>query len=70
MSDDSKRMTENQKKMLFCIEGLRNRDKKYIEQNPDATPLAEYLLKHFFDDLHEDWQVLYNACKDRTGVVI
>lgn len=63
-------MTENQKKMLFCIEGLRNRDKKFIQQNPDAEPLAEHLLKHFFDDLGSDYDILYNACKDRTGVVI
>ena len=61
-------MTENQKKILFCIEGLRNRDKKYIEQNSNAAPLAEYLLKHFFDELGSDYQFLYEACKDRTGV--
>lgn len=63
-------MSEDEKKMLFCIEGLRNRDKKYLEQNPDAAPLAEWLLKHFFDHLGEDYTFLYDACKDRTGVNI
>lgn len=63
-------MTENQKKMLFCIEALRNRDKKYLQQNPEAEPVAEHLLKHFFDDLGDDYTFLYDACKDRTGVSI
>lgn len=63
-------MTENQKKMLFCIEGLRNRDKQYLSNNPDDHPLAEYLLKHFFDELGDDYKFLYDACKHRTGVSI
>lgn len=63
-------MTENQKKMLFCIEALRNVDKKYINENPGAEPVAEYLLKYFFDELGPDYTFLYEACKDRTGVKI
>lgn len=62
-------MTENQKKMLFCIEGLRNRDKKLIEADPETWPLAEYLLKHFFDEIGDELG-LYEAFKDRTGVKI
>jgi hypothetical protein len=62
-------MTENQKKMLFCIKGLRNRDKKLIEQNPEAWPLAEELLKYFFEEIG-DPHGMYELSKNRTGVKV
>lgn len=63
-----KNFTENQRKMLFCIEGLRNRDKKLIDTNPEAWPLAEELLKLFFEET--DMMDFYDVFKDRTGVKI
>ena len=44
-------MTENQKRMLFCIEVLRNRDKKFIEQNPEYVSFAEPLLEYFLEEI-------------------
>jgi hypothetical protein len=63
-----KSFTEHQKKMLFCIEGLRNRDKKLIDANPEVQPLAEELLKLFFEET--DMMNIYDMFKDRTGVNI
>ena len=63
-------MTDNQKRMLFCIEGLRNRDKKHLDNDPYAPPFAEYLLKHFFEELGEEYEPLYESLKGRTGVNI
>ena len=60
-------MTDNQKRMLFCIELLRNRDKKFIEQYPDQASLAEPLLEYFLDEIGRT--DLYDDLKDRTGVL-
>jgi hypothetical protein len=65
---DNLDFTERQKKMLFCIEGLRNRDKKLIDANPEVQPLAEELLKLFFEET--DMMNIYDMFKDRTGVNI
>ena len=47
-------MTENQKKMLFCIEVIRRREKAYLESNnSDKEPVGEQLMKLFFDEIGE-----------------
>jgi len=63
-------LSERQKKMLFCIEGLRNRDKKLIEQDlvQDKFPFAEELFKLFCEEHGQ--RDFYNMCKDRTGIKI
>lgn len=45
-------MTENQKKMLFCIEVIRRREKAYLETNGlNKEPLGDQLMKLFFDEI-------------------
>lgn len=47
-------MTENQKKMLFCIEIIRRREKTLLEStNSDKEPVGEQLMKLFFDEIGE-----------------
>ena len=47
-------MTENQKKMLFCIEVIRRREKSYLESNnSDKEPVGTELMKLFFDEIGE-----------------
>ena len=47
-------MTENQKKMLFCIEILRRREKQFLDEAQSAKePVGEQLMKLFFDEIGE-----------------
>ena len=47
-------MTENQKKILFCIEVLRRREKTFLEENgSDKEPVGAELMKLFLDEIGE-----------------
>lgn len=47
-------MTENQKKMLFCIEVVRRREKGFLELNDsDKEPVGTELMKLFLDEIGE-----------------
>lgn len=46
-------MTENQKKMLFCIEVIRRRERDFLESQPEKEPVGEQLMKLFFDEIGE-----------------
>ena len=47
-------MTENQKKMLFCIEIVRRREKIFLESNDsDKEPVGTELMKLFLDEIGE-----------------
>ena len=57
-------MTEDQKKMMFAIEVLRNRDKVFCEANPGVTPVAEHLFELFMKEIGQE--ELWEALKDRV----
>ena len=57
-------MTEDQKKMMFAIEVLRNRDKAYCEANPGSNRIAEDLFELFMKDIGQE--DLWEALKDRV----
>lgn len=48
-------MTENQKKILFCIEIIRRREQTFIEKiNPDKEPVGIELMKLFLTEIGEE----------------
>lgn len=45
-------MTENQKKMLFCIEVLRRREKSFLDvSGSEYEPYGEHLMKLFLTEI-------------------
>lgn len=57
-------MTEDQKKMMFAIEVLRNRDKEYCEAN-GANRVAEDLFELFMKEIGQEelWEALKHRVK-------
>ena len=59
-------MTNEQKKMMFCIEALRNHEKKLRQEKPNIYPYAEELFKLYMHSIGQE--ELYEVLKDRTAI--